>query len=69
MFFFYVFQPLLASEVNEKAMLGVSSLINAYCKKASCENDMEIVSMVSSIADKIGVGCFVDKNNINMVGF
>ena len=63
--FFYVFQPLLASEVNEKAMLGVSSLINAYCKKASCENDMEIASMV----DKIGVGCFVDKNNINMVGF
>jgi hypothetical protein len=50
-------------------MLGVSSLINAYCKKASCENDMEIASMVSSIADKIGVGCFVDKNNINMVGF
>jgi hypothetical protein len=43
--------------------------INAYCKKASCENDMEIASMVSSIADKIGVGCFVDKNNINMVGF
>ncbi|XP_052103584.1 uncharacterized protein LOC127737090 [Mytilus californianus] len=60
-------KPLISSEDNEEAMLGVSSLVNAYCKKNECENDIDIASIVSSIEDKIGVGCYVDKNNLGKV--
>ena len=48
-------------------MLGVSSLIFAYCQKASCENDVDVAEIVSAIEAKIGVGCYVDKNNLNQV--
>ncbi|CAG2211156.1 unnamed protein product [Mytilus edulis] len=54
-------KPLISSEDNEKAMLGVSSLVYAYCKKNECENDVDIASIVVSIEDKIGVGCYVTK--------
>ena len=64
---FNILQPLISSESNEKAMLGVSSLVYAYCQKASCENDIEIAGIVSAIEAKIGVGCYIDKNNLNQV--
>ncbi|CAG2211160.1 unnamed protein product [Mytilus edulis] len=59
--------PLISSEDSEEAMLGVSSLVYAYCKKNECENDVDIASIVASIEDKIGVGCHVDKNNLGKV--
>ncbi|XP_063427202.1 apolipophorins-like [Mytilus trossulus] len=60
-------KPLISSEDNEEAMLGVSSLVYAYCKTNECENDVDIASIVASIEDKIGVGCYVDKNNLGKV--
>ncbi|VDI80741.1 Hypothetical predicted protein [Mytilus galloprovincialis] len=60
-------KPLISSEDKEEAMLGVSSLVYAYCKKNECENDVDIASIVASIEDKIGVGCYVDKNNLGKV--
>ncbi|XP_071162849.1 uncharacterized protein [Mytilus edulis] len=60
-------KPLISSEDSEEAMLGVSSLVYAYCKTKECENDVDIASIVASIEDKIGVGCYVDKNNLGKV--
>jgi len=48
-------------------MLAVSSLVNTYCKASPCANDLDMINLVSSLEDKISVGCFADKNNINNV--
>jgi hypothetical protein len=45
-------------------MLAVSSLVNTYCKTSPCANDLDMINLVSSLEDKISIGCFADKNNI-----
>lgn len=57
----YFLQPLLKK--NGKALLAVSSLVNTYCKKTRCENDLDIANVISALEDKIGYGCYVDNNN------
>jgi hypothetical protein len=61
------FQPLLTNTQNGQAMLAISSLVNTYCKTSPCANDLDMINLVSSLEDKINVGCFADKNNINNV--
>ncbi|XP_076095776.1 uncharacterized protein LOC143066849 [Mytilus galloprovincialis] len=60
-------KPLLTNTKNGQAMLAVSSLVYTYCKSSSCANDIDMVNLVASLEDKIGVGCYADKNNVNNI--
>ncbi|VDI44444.1 Hypothetical predicted protein [Mytilus galloprovincialis] len=60
-------KPLLTNTKNGQAMLAVSSLVYTYCKTSSCANDIDMVNLVASLEDKIGVGCYADKNNVNNI--
>ncbi|XP_069118904.1 vitellogenin-like [Argopecten irradians] len=55
--------PLL-SRNNGKAMLAVTSLVHNFCRKRTCDNDMEVRSIISTIEGKIEYGCNVDGDRL-----